>query len=83
MQQQRLFWNQIKAIYQGEWVELTDVDWDWDKPFPKRASVRHHSPDRNELMSAIRNDGASADSTVIFLGVTGRSSLEASSAIVA
>ena len=83
MQNQRLFWNQIKAIFEGEWVELTNVDWDWDKPFPKRACVRHHSTDRAELMNAIRRDGLRSDSTVLFLGFTNRGSIEATSAVVA
>lgn len=82
--QRRLSWNQIKAIYRGEWVELTELDWEWDSPFPKRAVVRHHFADRADLMAAVRRDNrcATEQSTILFLGFTGRSDTDVSSAVV-
>ena len=62
-----LNWNEICKLFLGERVELFDLDWDWDKPFPKSARVRHHASDRDEVVSMIRKDGEIRDSVIMYL----------------
>jgi hypothetical protein len=64
----RLSWSMIKESFAGEWVELVDCDWDWDRATPSRAQVRHYSSDRNELMRQIQCDGELEDAIVLYVG---------------
>lgn len=64
-----LSWHSIRDFFKGQWVELIDCEWDARKPFPKRARVRHHAWDRQELLAAIEESGEIDSSTIIYIGV--------------
>jgi hypothetical protein len=57
-------------MYPGEWVELVDVQWDWNKPTPSAARVRNHAPDRGDLMKKIQSSAVKPDAVVLYLGST-------------
>ena len=63
-----LSWSQILKKYRGQWVELTDVEWDWKSAFPSRASVRNADTDRGLLLNKIKKCGEQSDSVVLYLG---------------
>jgi len=64
----KLSWKSIRDKFPGQWVELVDFDWDWDKRYPTQASVRHHAIDREALKSLIRKNGPVEGSAVVYLG---------------
>jgi len=55
-------------MYPGEWVELVDVQWDWNKPTPRAARVRNHAQDRGDLMKKIQDSSVQPDAVVLYLG---------------
>lgn len=67
----KLLWSHIKEMYQNEWVELVDCDWEWGSASPRRASVRHHAADRSELLKKVQAAGELSGSTVLFVGHAG------------
>ena len=64
----KIGWSQLKDFFEGEWVELVDYEWNWKQPYPSWARIRHHAPDRAELLEFIRSDRSLAGSVVIFIG---------------
>ncbi len=61
----KLSWSEIKNRYEGQWVSLTDVEWEWHKPHPASARVSHNASRRHEVL----NDSAvSDDGIVLFVG---------------
>ena len=64
----RMSWNRIKELFEGEWVELVDFDWEWTSSFPRLARVRNHASDRAELMSLIDVQGSLENSVVLYVG---------------
>lgn len=61
-------WNRIKELFDGEWVELVDLDWEWTSSFPRLARVRNHASDRAELMSLIGHQGSIQGSVILYVG---------------
>ena len=69
MSAERLSWEQIKARYDGEWVELIDYDWPEGTPWPKSGIVRVHSPDRKEFWKLAKTTQPPVtDSAGLFVG---------------
>ena len=64
----RLPWSMIKESFAGEWVELVEFAWKWDRPTPTWACIRHHDSDRKELMRKITRSGEVEESIVLFVG---------------
>lgn len=67
----RLSWSHIKEMYEGEWVELVEVEWDWNKPTPSGGRVRNHATDRADLMKMIQRSAHQPDAVVLYLGAPG------------
>lgn len=70
---QKLPWAQIQELFEDQWVELVEYDWDWSQAFPSHARVRNFSNDRIDLMVKIQKAGEVPESVVLFLGATTRS----------
>ena len=66
----RLTWSQIKELFEGQWVELVDFEWDWNRAYPKHARVRNFASDRSVLISKINNSPLQADSVVLYTDAT-------------
>ena len=64
----RLPWSMIKENYAGEWVELVNCGWKWERPTPQWGCVRNHAADRNQLMRLIARSEAAPDATVLYVG---------------
>ena len=64
----RSSWSQIKKEFRGQWVELTDFEWDWSSSHPSWARVRNHASDRNELIALIEFAGKKSDAVILFVG---------------
>ena len=64
---ERLTWEELKRLYDREWVELVDYDWDEREVYPKAGVVRVHSPSREEFdqLTAVNPP---IDSAYIFVG---------------
>jgi hypothetical protein len=58
-------------MYEGEWVELVEVQWDWNKPTPSAGRVRNHASDRAELMKMIQRSIPNPEAVVLYLGAPG------------
>lgn len=67
---QKLSWGQIKDIFEGEWIELVEFDWGWNKTAPRWARVRHHAESRGELLIKISNSDPSPDSLVMYVAAS-------------
>lgn len=65
---QRLTWNQVREHFTGEWVELVEYRWDWNRPYPAWAVIRHHDEDRAELMERIQSASPVPTSVVLLVG---------------
>ena len=68
---QKLLWSQIKEMYLNQWVELSDVDWPTESAYPRKAIVRTHTDDRNELLekiSKLNRKRLCKDTVVLFIG---------------
>ena len=61
-------WSRIQEAFDGEWVELVDYSWKPEHLRPAAALVRHHSPDRRELLTMISRSGKVDGSVVLFVG---------------
>ena len=67
MEQPKLTWDEIQIKYGGEWVELTDYDWDDSEPCPSSGVVRVHAVDKNEFYQ-IASENPPEDGAIIFVG---------------
>jgi len=63
-------WQKIKEIFNGQWVELANFEWDWDHAFPKTAQVTHHAQDRDELLAMIEETGKAPDGVILYVGTS-------------
>lgn len=61
-------WSQIKKDFNGQWVEMTDFEWDWDSAHPSWAKIRNHASDRNELIAQIEFVGKKDGAVILFIG---------------
>lgn len=66
----KISWKKLREMFAGEWVELTDFEWDWSTAHPLWAKVRHHDSDRQELIAKIGHSEAIADAVLIYVGVS-------------
>lgn len=62
-----LSWKEIKNRFGGAWVELIDVEWDWNTPYPSFARVRNHSWNRSNLLNQVEKLGMRADGVILHL----------------
>ena len=63
---QRLSWSKIRELFHGQWVELTDCEWDWSNPYPRWAKVGRCAESRDELI----HDVSDSESLVLYVGGT-------------
>lgn len=64
---EKIPWTEIEALYDQQWVELIDFDWEETEPFPTAGRVRVHSRDRREFNQLIKRD-MPIDSAILFVG---------------
>ena len=70
MQTERLQWDEIKRLYNKEWVQLVDYVWQEGEPYPAAGHVRAHAPDRKEFFRKVREIHPKiTDSAFLFVGV--------------
>lgn len=67
MRSKKLTWQQIKELYDKEWVELIDYDWPEEEAYPRAGVVRVHAKTRKEFDKLILHDPP-ADAALIFVG---------------
>lgn len=65
--EEKLTWGEIKERYNGEWVELIDVDWDDFEQNPRTGVVRLHAKKRRELHELIMRDPVDS-SAIVYVG---------------
>jgi hypothetical protein len=61
-------WSRIREAFEGEWVELTTYSWKPENIHPHAGRIRHHSPNRGELLKMIARSGRIEGSVVLFVG---------------
>jgi hypothetical protein len=61
-------WSRIREAFEGEWVELTTYSWKPENIHPHAGRIRHHSPNRRELLKMIARSGRIEGSVVLFVG---------------
>jgi hypothetical protein len=61
-------WSRIREAFEGEWVELTSYSWKPENIHPHAGRIRHHSPNRRELLKMIARSGRIEGSVVLFVG---------------
>ncbi len=67
MEKTKLTWEEIKRLYNEEWVELVDYDWPDEEPDPRAGIVRVHAKTREEFDKLAKVD-APHDSACVFVG---------------
>lgn len=65
--EKKLTWDEIKKLYDKQWVELVDYDWPEEEIYPRAGVVRAHSLDRAEFYNQVGKD-APVDSAIVFIG---------------
>ena len=63
----KLTWEEIKKLYDQEWVELVDYDWPDEDPDPRAGVVRVHAKTREDFDRLTDIDPAK-DSAIVFVG---------------
>jgi hypothetical protein len=67
MEGKKLTWDEIKKLYNEEWVELVDYDWPDEDPDPKSGIVRVHAKTREEF-DRLTDIDAPEDAAIVFVG---------------
>ena len=66
---EKLTFDEIKALYDEEWVELVDYDWPEGTPWPQAGIVRVHHPNRSEFWKLSKaTQPEVTDSAIVFIG---------------
>lgn len=65
--EKKLTWEEIKKLYDQEWVELVDYDWPEGTPYPRSGVVRVHDADRKNFHAAVKMQ-TPAGSALVFVG---------------
>ena len=63
----KITWDEIRKIYDGEWVELVDFDWDETEADPQAGVVRVHSKDKEEFRKLIL-DRPDCETAIVYVG---------------
>ena len=63
----KLTWDEIKALYPDEWVELIDYDWPDEEQDPRAGVVRVHAKTRDEFDKATAIDPP-RDAASVYVG---------------
>jgi hypothetical protein len=61
-------WSRIREAFDGEWIELVHYSWKPESLHPHAGRIRHHSPNRRELLKMIARSGRIEGSVVLFVG---------------
>ncbi len=64
---EKLSWEQIKQNFEGEWVQLTDCEWDMTEPEPRAGVVHVHAKDTKEFHRLVKQNPVK-ESAMIFVG---------------
>jgi len=64
----RLAWSQIRDFFEGQWIELVDVEWNENATFPTRARVRNYAAERSSLIEKISGAREVNDAIILYVG---------------
>jgi hypothetical protein len=64
----KLSWDEIRAQYRDEWVQLIDVDWDLSNPDPQAGIVRIHHKDKKEFKKLLAGAEKPKRAALVFTG---------------
>lgn len=64
---EKLTWEEIKQRYNGEWVELTEVEWDDCEQDPRAGVVRVHAKDKKEFKTLVMQNRPKS-SALLYVG---------------
>ena len=64
---EKLIWEEIKARYDQQWVELVDYDWPEEETYPRSGVVKAHASERRQFYSMAGKD-LPVDSAIVFVG---------------
>ncbi len=65
--EKKLTWEEIKKLYNEEWVELVDYDWPDEQTDPRAGVVRVHAKTREEF-DRLTDIDPPQDSAIVFAG---------------
>lgn len=69
----RLTWNEIKARYDREWIELVDCDWPEGDQYPLGGVVRVHAAEKKVSYAELNQQLPKPEqSTLLFVGQPAR-----------
>ena len=71
MENKKITWEEIKAQYDQEWVELVDYEWPDTEAYPLNGAVRVHAKTRKEFDQLILEDPPEM-SALVYVGVPKR-----------
>ncbi len=63
----KLSWEEIKQLYDQEWVELINYDWSEEEIDPRAGVVRIHAKNREEFDELVGKDPP-YDSAYVYVG---------------
>lgn len=66
---EKLSWDEIKARYHEQWIQLLDYDWPDGTPWPKAGIVAIHDSDRKAFWRKAKAvEPRPTDTAVLFVG---------------
>lgn len=64
---EKLSWKDIERLYDQQWVQLIDYEWDEGEPYPSGGVVQFHAFDRREFNDLSRQNPVE-DAACVFVG---------------
>jgi hypothetical protein len=68
MKGKNLTWDEIKKLYDQEWVQLVDYDWPDGELYPRSGVLRTHGSNKKEFHQQCRRKPVPDDSAILFIG---------------
>lgn len=68
MENKKLTWEEIRTLYNKEWVELVDYDWPEEETYPVSGTIRSHGSQKKEFHQQCRREPVPNDSAILFVG---------------
>ena len=63
-------WSAIKELFEDQWVEIVDFEWEPESLFPRTARVKNFSSDRATLVQRAGRSKSRQNSAILYMGTS-------------
>ena len=64
----RLTWEEIKAQFDQQWIQLVDYDWPEGTPYPRSGIIRTFGNDKKDFHKRCQEGNVPKDSAFLYVG---------------